>query len=243
MYEKLFNVGNIKGKRIYVEGADGVGKTTQAELLATYLKSLGYEVERLRFPGYVPLARDILFGEQSLTNFWAKRTIFLAEYLEYLDKFEKEYDSEKVYIIDRTMLVSNPCIGGSEYDIINDTIYGATEVVKKFLPFYDGKEKVDAILMYYLSPEESKKRLDKRLTEGGESNQYDTMGQRFRNRCNINYYNLIQCSINTPELLPFYGIYGNPIIPIDASGTVDEVKMQTLAKLLCKFDITSQFKN
>lgn len=243
MYETLFNVGSIKGKKIYVEGADGVGKTTQADLLETYLRGLGYKVERLRFPGYVPLARDILFGENSLTDFWAKRAVFLAEYLEFISKFEKEYDNEKVYIIDRAILVSNPCIGGAEYDVLNDTTCGAVEVTKKLLPFYDRKEKVDAILMYYLSPEESRKRLKDRLEKGGESNAYDEMGNKFRNRCALNYYNLIQCSLSTPDILPFYGIYGNPIIPIDANGTIEEVRMKTLTQLLCRFDIKSQFKN
>ena len=86
-------------------------------------------------------------------------------------------------------------------------------------------------------------KLKDRLEKGGESNAYDEMGNKFRNRCALNYYNLIQCSLSTPDILPFYGIYGNPIIPIDANGTIEEVRMKTLTQLLCKFDIKSQFKN
>jgi len=39
-----------RGILITIEGIDGVGKTTQAKMLAEYLKGKGYEVEQLREP-------------------------------------------------------------------------------------------------------------------------------------------------------------------------------------------------
>ncbi|MEI8360654.1 MAG: dUTP diphosphatase [bacterium] len=43
---------NTNGKFIVIDGTDGSGKTTQLELLASRLKSLGYKVELADFPQY-----------------------------------------------------------------------------------------------------------------------------------------------------------------------------------------------
>jgi dTMP kinase len=48
-----------KGYFITLEGPDGGGKTTQAGLLAKYIKQLGYEVILTREPGGTPLAEEI----------------------------------------------------------------------------------------------------------------------------------------------------------------------------------------
>jgi dTMP kinase len=47
------------GYFITLEGPDGGGKTTQAELLADYIKQCGYEVILTREPGGTPLAEEI----------------------------------------------------------------------------------------------------------------------------------------------------------------------------------------
>jgi dTMP kinase len=44
---------------ISLEGADGCGKSTQAKLLADYLRDSGYEVLLTREPGGTPLAEEI----------------------------------------------------------------------------------------------------------------------------------------------------------------------------------------
>ncbi|MCR4425666.1 MAG: dTMP kinase, partial [Firmicutes bacterium] len=52
-----------KGVFITIEGPDGAGKTTQAQLLAEHLSSLGYDVVRAREPGGTPIGmhiRDII---------------------------------------------------------------------------------------------------------------------------------------------------------------------------------------
>jgi dTMP kinase len=48
-----------KGYFITLEGPDGGGKTTQAGLLAKYIKQFGYEVILTREPGGTPLAEEI----------------------------------------------------------------------------------------------------------------------------------------------------------------------------------------
>ena len=49
----------MKGKFITFEGSEGCGKSTQSEMLFTYLKSKGKEVIYLREPGGVKLSEDI----------------------------------------------------------------------------------------------------------------------------------------------------------------------------------------
>jgi dTMP kinase len=48
-----------KGYFVTLEGPDGGGKTTQAGLLAEYIKQLGYKVILTREPGGTPLAEEI----------------------------------------------------------------------------------------------------------------------------------------------------------------------------------------
>jgi thymidylate kinase len=50
---------NGRGYFITLEGADGSGKSTQAHLLADYLKSMNYPVILTREPGGTPLAEEI----------------------------------------------------------------------------------------------------------------------------------------------------------------------------------------
>ncbi|PIQ87980.1 MAG: dTMP kinase [Candidatus Omnitrophica bacterium CG11_big_fil_rev_8_21_14_0_20_43_6] len=49
----------MKGKFITFEGSEGCGKSTQSEMLFTYLKSKGHKVVYLREPGGVKLSEDI----------------------------------------------------------------------------------------------------------------------------------------------------------------------------------------
>lgn len=52
MTEKTEDKGTQIGKLLVIEGLDGSGKATQAELLETRLKDLGYKVRKISFPNY-----------------------------------------------------------------------------------------------------------------------------------------------------------------------------------------------
>ncbi|MFZ1317433.1 MAG: hypothetical protein WAQ26_03220, partial [Candidatus Saccharimonas aalborgensis] len=47
------------GRYIVIEGQDGTGKTTQADLLATYLHSRGIDTIHIKEPGGSPVAEAI----------------------------------------------------------------------------------------------------------------------------------------------------------------------------------------
>jgi dTMP kinase len=55
---KLYNMFNNKVKLIAIEGIDGVGKTTQSNMLAKYLKAMGSKVRLLKEPS------DSKYGKQ-----------------------------------------------------------------------------------------------------------------------------------------------------------------------------------
>lgn len=60
----------LTGRFITLEGGDGAGKTTQAELLEAWLRERGHEVVRTREPGGTALGRELrnllLHGDESI---------------------------------------------------------------------------------------------------------------------------------------------------------------------------------
>jgi dTMP kinase len=62
------------------EGLDGCGKTTQAELLADYLRESGADVVATREPGGTPLGeriREVLLEGEAISG-WAEAALFAA---------------------------------------------------------------------------------------------------------------------------------------------------------------------
>lgn len=61
----------MRGRYVVLEGGEGVGKTTQAELLAARLRATGVAVEVVREPGGDPFAeagRELLLGDLPRTG-------------------------------------------------------------------------------------------------------------------------------------------------------------------------------
>lgn len=73
---------------ITFEGVDGSGKTTQARLLADYLRGQGREVVSTREPGGTALGeqvRDLLLHSDSVAP-WAEASLFLAARAQLVDE-------------------------------------------------------------------------------------------------------------------------------------------------------------
>jgi dTMP kinase len=73
---------------ISFEGHDGSGKTTQAALLADWLRADGHEVVATREPGGTPLGeaiRDVVLHGREMTP-WAEATLFASARAEHVHK-------------------------------------------------------------------------------------------------------------------------------------------------------------
>lgn len=98
------------GRMIVIEGLDGSGKATQAELLSRYLEDMGYDVYNLDLPFYSDssstLVKMYLGGElgekPSDVNAYAASTFYAVDrYASFKKHWQKEYDSEKITVANR----------------------------------------------------------------------------------------------------------------------------------------------
>lgn len=98
------------GKMIVIEGLDGSGKSTQANLLKEYLNSKGIETYTLDLPFYndpsSTLVKMYLGGElgdkPSDVNAYAASTFYAVDrYASFKKHWEKEYNSDKITVANR----------------------------------------------------------------------------------------------------------------------------------------------
>lgn len=94
-----------KGLFITFEGTDGCGKTTQIELLKTYLENKGFEVILTREPGAKGLGtklREILLNYDGEVSSNCESFLFLADRAQHVDTLIKPaIESGKIVLCDR----------------------------------------------------------------------------------------------------------------------------------------------
>lgn len=99
------------GKIIVIDGIDGSGKRTQAELLYNLLKSKGYNVHKMSFPVYdsdsSALVRMYLNGEfgtdaEQLNHYVCSTFYAVDRIIQYITNWKKIYDQkDSILIFDR----------------------------------------------------------------------------------------------------------------------------------------------
>lgn len=98
------------GRMIVIEGLDGSGKSTQAELLKNWLEAEGYTTYTLDLPYYndpsSTLVKMYLGGElgdrPSDVNAYAASTFYAVDrYASFKKHWEKEYNSDKIVVANR----------------------------------------------------------------------------------------------------------------------------------------------
>lgn len=98
------------GRMVVIEGLDGSGKSTQAELLKNWLQSKGYDTYTLDLPYYndpsSTLVKMYLGGEMgdkpSDVNAYAASTFYAVDrYASFKKYWEKEYNSDKITVANR----------------------------------------------------------------------------------------------------------------------------------------------
>ena len=100
----------MKGKLIVIEGAcDGIGKTTQYNLLKKYLIEKGYKVFSHHFPTYNSkqgfLAENYLKGEfglpEELSPYLINTMYAIDRALTWKDELKREYEKGSIILLDR----------------------------------------------------------------------------------------------------------------------------------------------
>ncbi|MBQ9913144.1 MAG: deoxynucleoside kinase [Clostridia bacterium] len=98
------------GRMFVIEGLDGSGKATQAELLSAYLREKGYGVYNLDLPYYSDSSSTLVkmylggeFGDKPTdVNAYAASTFYAVDrYGSFKKHWQKEYESEKIIVANR----------------------------------------------------------------------------------------------------------------------------------------------
>ncbi len=98
------------GRMVVIEGLDGSGKATQAQLLSDYLKEKGFDIYNLDLPFYSDdssmLVRMYLGGElgdkPSDVYAYAASTFYAVDrYASFKKHWQKEYESDKITVANR----------------------------------------------------------------------------------------------------------------------------------------------
>ena len=95
----------MKSKFITFEGSEGCGKSTQSEMLFSYLKARGHKVVYLREPGGVGLSemiRTILLDPKSRISAQAETLLYMAARAQVVQEIIKPaLEAKKIVICDR----------------------------------------------------------------------------------------------------------------------------------------------
>ena len=165
------------GKMIVIDGLDGSGKATQAELLKKRLKEKGYEIFSLDLPYYndpsSTLVKMYLSGElgdkPDDVNCYAASSFFAVDrYASFKKHWEKEYNSDKIVVANR-YTTSNAChqmtkLDESKWDSYMEWLFDF-EYNKLGVP------SPDCVIFLEMPVEISQRLLSKRY--GGDENKKD----------------------------------------------------------------------
>lgn len=86
---------------VELEGLDGAGKTTQAQMLETKLNMIGVPTYYLKFP-QDPKLRELLMSKEYIANKMAAIFLIISEYIKVTSKFLEDHgDEDCILILDR----------------------------------------------------------------------------------------------------------------------------------------------
>lgn len=190
-----------KGLFITFEGADGCGKTTQLNLLKTYLENKGYDVVVTREPGAIGLGekiREILLNYDGEVSDRCESFLFLADRAQNIDIIVKPaINKGKIVLCDRhtDSTVAYQGYGrGLNIDEINSLNTIATKGIKP-----------DLTIVFDVDVETSMKRI------GENKDRMENSGIEFFNRVRNGYLELAK---KEPERIKV----------IDSTRSIEEIK-------------------
>lgn len=159
---------------ISLDGIDGVGKTTQLNLLVEWLESLGRRVVTCRDPGSTPIGeslRDLLLhsGEDRPIGPRAEMLMYMAARAQLVDQVIRPALQEGAVVVSDRYLLANVAYqahaGGLDRDLVTSVGAVATDGV---MP--------DRVLLLDLDPVEADQR------RSGEADRMESRGVAYRQR-------------------------------------------------------------
>lgn len=213
------NPDSTRGIFITLEGDDGVGKSTQADLLAQHLEDRGRSVVRVHEPGGTRLGekiRSLLLDKDEdamtplaeLLLFEAARAQVMAEVI------EPALARGQVVVCDR-FTDSTLAYQGYGREI-------GADVVRSLNDLACGSRYPARTLLLTLDPELSRLRVTARSADG-EGDRMESAGDGFRERLRAGFERIAEAEPGRVHV-------------IDANGTVDEVRERILADLIDLLD-------
>jgi dTMP kinase len=199
----------VPGRLIVLEGADGVGKTTQVERLVGRLRESGVPAISLREPGGTPLGERIrgilldLAGDQ--VNDRAELLLFLAARAQLAPEVARELAAGRTVVLDRFFLSTYA------YQIAGRGL--PEEDVRQINTFATQGRTPDLTLVLSLPPEEARARMGER----GEGDRIERAGTAFLERVAAAFGMFLTRGWQREH--PECG----PIVGVDARGREDEV--------------------
>ena len=163
----------MPGKLIVIDGLDGSGKATQAQLLEEYLRGKGYPVKKISFPDYdepssalVKLYLSGQVGTLEEVNVYAASGFYASDrYISYKRLWEREYRDGTHIVADRyttSNIIHQMC------RLPDEEWTGYIAWLQDYEYVRMGLPKPDLVLYLDMQPETAKKLIEKRY-HGDES--------------------------------------------------------------------------
>jgi dTMP kinase len=200
---------------ITFEGLDGSGKTTQIQLLASYLREQGYSVLQTREPGGTDIGNQIREVLHALKNegmhprtelllYTASRAQLVAEVI------RPRLAAGEIILSDR-YIDSTLAYQGYGRDLDLNTL-------RQILDFATEGLKPDVTVYLDISAEGGLERRQKAASQGEEWNRLDALALEFHQRVHAGYKTLIQAD---PQRW----------LVVEAKGDIDDIQQRIRARL------------
>lgn len=203
------------GKFIVLDGGDGCGKSTQANLLSEHIQSLGCEVESFRDPGTTVIGeaiREILLGhDYAGMGDNVEVLLYMAARAQlWKEKISPAILAGKCVVMDR-WLSSTCAYQGYAGDFgIENVINLAKNSLERSFP--------DITIILDLPRRESSARLNREL------DRMEIKGDTYHNKVRDGYIELSKICANSSDWNGLFGI-------VDASGNINTVQERVKKKL------------
>ncbi|MCA9334426.1 thymidylate kinase [Candidatus Saccharibacteria bacterium] len=203
-------MSNPQGLVIAFEGPDGVGKTTQLELFASWLRSNGYSVFTTKSSGGTPIGEELSKAMKSSHPRPAETDLYitLAMARALADDLKTHVSSGDICLIDRSPL------SGLAYNTYASQLPDKEQGIQAAIKVFNWWN-LDALVMFNADQSVIDARLAGRTDKAKDY--YEKQGSDYRQRVRQGFEAGLKLINDNPELV-------GQVTNIDASGDIDSIK-------------------